>query len=205
MQWTVIIPVKALPNAKSRLAAASPDDVAHARLVTAMRRDTAHAARNAATVARVLVVADRSGDPTADLVQTLPGLNEGLSEAASVAAQRWPTDGIAALVGDLPALHSEELAAALADAADHPRAFVADAAETGTTLLTARPGVPLRPAFGRGSAARHARHAVAVSGGPGLRTDVDTVEDLSQAELLGFGLSTRSVTADSRTRCMMTK
>jgi len=46
---------------------------------------------------------------------------------------------------------------------------------------------------------------VAVSGGPGLRTDVDTVEDLSQAELLGFGLSTRSVTADSRTRCMMTK
>jgi 2-phospho-L-lactate guanylyltransferase len=170
-----------------------------------MRRDTAHAARNAATVARVLVVADRSGDPTADLVQTLPGLNEGLSEAASFAAQRWPTDGIAALVGDLPALHSEELAAALADAADHPRAFVADAAETGTTLLTARPGVPLRPAFGRGSAARHARHAVAVSGGPGLRTDVDTVEDLSQAELLGFGLSTRSVTADSRTRCMMTK
>ena len=205
MQWTVIIPVKALPNAKSRLAAASSDDRAHARLVTAMRRDTAHAARNAATVARVLVVADRSGDPTADLVQTLPGLNEGLSEAASFAAQRWPTDGIAALVGDLPALHSEELAAALADAADHPRAFVADAAETGTTLLTARPGVPLRPAFGRGSAARHARHAVAVSGGPGLRTDVDTVEDLSQAELLGFGLSTRSVTADSRTRCMMTK
>jgi 2-phospho-L-lactate guanylyltransferase len=102
-------------------------------------------------------------------------------------------------------LRSQELAAALADAADHPRAFVADAAETGTTLLTARPGVPLRPAFGRGSAARHARHAVAVSGGPGLRTDVDTVEDLSRAELLGFGLSTRSVTADSRTRCMMTK
>ena len=205
MQWTVIIPVKALPNAKSRLAAASPDDATHARLVTAMRRDTAQAARNAATVARVLIVADRNGDPTADLVQTVPGLNEGVSEAASFAAQRWPADGIAALVGDLPALRSQELAAALADAADHPRAFVADAAGTGTTLLTARPGVPLRPAFGRGSAARHARHAVAVSGGPGLRTDVDTAEDLSQAELLGFGLSTRSVTADSRGRCMMTK
>ena len=205
MQWTVIIPVKALPNAKSRLAAASPDGATHGRLVTAMRRDTAHAARNAATVARVLVVADRSGDPTADLVQTAPGLNEGVSEAASFAAQRWPADGIAALVGDLPALRPQELAAALADAADHPRAFVPDAAGTGTTLLTARPGVPLRPTFGRGSAARHARHAVAVAGGPGLRTDVDTPEDLSQAELLGFGLSTRSVTADSRGRCMMTK
>jgi len=193
VQWTVIIPVKALPNAKSRLTAASPDDAAHARLVTAMRRDTAHAARNAATVARVLIVADRSGDPTADLVQSVPGLNGGVSEAASFAALRWPADGIAALVGDLP------------DAADHPSAFVADAAGTGTTLLTARPGVPLRPAFGPGSAARHARQAVAVSGGPGLRTDVDTAEDLSQAELLGFGLATRSVTAASHARCMMTK
>lgn len=205
MQWTVIIPVKALPNAKSRLTAASPDDAAHARLVTAMRQDTAHAARHAAAVARVLVVADRSGDPTADLVQSAPGLNEGISEAAAFAAQRWPADGIAALVGDLPALRSQELAAALADAADHPRAFVADVAGTGTTLLTARPGVSLRPAFGPGSAARHARGAVAVAGGPGLRTDVDTAKDLTQAELLGFGLSTRSVTADSRARCMMTK
>ena len=205
VQWTVIIPVKALPNAKSRLTAASPDDAAHARLVTAMRRDTAHAARNAATVARVLIVADRSGDPTADLVQSVPGLNRGVSEAASFAALRWPADGIAALVGDLPALRSQELAVALADAADHPRAFVADAAGTGTTLLTARPGVPLRPAFGPGSAARHARQAVAVSGGPGLRTDVDTAEDLSQAELLGFGLATRSVTTASHARCMMTK
>jgi 2-phospho-L-lactate guanylyltransferase len=72
-------------------------------------------------------------------------------------------------------------------------------------LLTARAGVPLRPAFGPGSAARHARDAVAISGGPGLRTDVDTAEDLSQAERLGFGPSTRSVTADSHPRCMMTK
>jgi 2-phospho-L-lactate guanylyltransferase len=204
VQWTVIIPVKALPHAKSRLAAASADGAAHARLVTAMRRDTAHAARNAAAVARVLVVADRPGDPTADLVQSAPGLNEGVAEAAGLAAQRWPSDGIAALVGDLPALRSQELAAALADAADHPRAFVADEAGTGTTLLTARPGVPLRPAFGPGSAARHARQAVAVSAGPGLRADVDTAEDLSRAELLGFGGATQSVTADSSARCMMT-
>ena len=164
VQWTVIIPVKALPNAKSRLTAASPDDAAHARLVTAMRRDTAHAARNAATVARVLIVADRSGDPTADLVQSVPGLNEGVSEAASFAAQRWPADGIAALVGDLPALRSQELAAALADAADHPRAFVADAAGTGTTLLTARPGVPLSPSVRSGL-----RRATCSPCGGGLR------------------------------------
>ena len=161
MQWTVIIPVKVLPHAKSRLAAASVDDAAHARLVTAMRRDTADAARQAAPVARVLVVADRGGEPTADLVQSAPGLNQAVSEAARFATQRWPADGIAALVGDLPALRSQELAAALGDAADHPSVFVADAAGTGTTLLTARPGVALRPAFGPESAALHARQAVA--------------------------------------------
>ncbi len=204
MQWTVIIPVKVLPHAKSRLAAASVDDAAHARLVTAMRRDTADAARHAAPVARVLVVADRGGEPTADLVQSAPGLNQAVSEAARFATQRWPADGIAALVGDLPALRSQELAAALGDAADHPSVFVADAAGTGTTLLTARPGVALRPAFGPDSAALHARHAVAISGGPGLRADVDTAEDLFRAGLLGLGLSTRSVTGDSHERCMMT-
>jgi 2-phospho-L-lactate guanylyltransferase len=152
----------------------------------------------------VLVVADRGGEPTADLVQSAPGLNQAVSEAARFATQRWPADGIAALVGDLPALRSQELAAALDDAADHPSVFVADAAGTGTTLLTARPGVALRPAFGPDSAALHARHAVAISGGPGLRADVDTAEDLFRAGLLGLGLSTRSVTGDSHERCMMT-
>ena len=59
VRWTVVIPAKALPAAKSRLMTASADETAHRRLVEAIRADTAAAARAADGVARVLVVSDR--------------------------------------------------------------------------------------------------------------------------------------------------
>ncbi len=196
MRWTVVIPAKALPAAKSRLLSASTDERAHRRLVEAIRADTAAAARAAAGVARVLVVSDRA-DGDGVLVQTVPGLNGALAEAADLAARSWPADGIAALVGDLPALRPAELAEALARAAAHPRTHVPDAAGTGTTLLTALPGVALAPAFGPGSAARHAADSVALDGGGGLRNDVDTAEDLLAASVLGLGRHTGAVLAQS--------
>jgi 2-phospho-L-lactate guanylyltransferase len=190
----VLIPAKALPEAKSRLLPASVDDAAHQRLVRAIRADTLAAARAAEGVARVIVVTDRSGDPEA-FVQSGAGLNSGLREAAEHAANSWPDDGIVALVGDLPALRPAELAAALAAAAGQPRSYVADAPGSGTTLLAARPGISLSPAFGRGSAARH--HAVAgdLAAGPGLRHDVDTAADLTAAAELGVGPATTAVLA----------
>jgi 2-phospho-L-lactate/phosphoenolpyruvate guanylyltransferase len=203
VRWTVIVPLKALPHAKGRLAAATVNADAHAQLVEAMREDTLRAARSTTAAARVVVVADRSEQLGADLVQSRPGLNAGLAEAARHASERWPEDGVAVLVGDLPALRPTELDAALADAAHHPRAYVPDAPGTGTTLLTARPGVALRPEFGIGSASRHAQDAVALPAGPGLRADVDTPEDLAVAARIGFGPSTRSVTGDSPAQCMM--
>ncbi len=180
MHWTVVIPAKALPDAKSRLLPASSDAAAHRRLVESIRADTMSAARAAEGAARILVVADRPGVPDA-LVQTRPGLNAALAEAADYASRAWPADGVAALVGDLPALRPEALSAALADAANHARSFVADAAGTGTTLLAAFPGTPLRPAFGPDSAARHAAVAAPLDAAPSLRHDVDTADDLVAA------------------------
>ena len=58
--------------------------------------------------------------------------------------------GTAGLAADLPALRPGELDRALRAAAHWPEAFVADAAGTGTTLYTARPGTPFRPRFGPG-------------------------------------------------------
>jgi 2-phospho-L-lactate guanylyltransferase len=189
MRWTVVLPVKTLPAAKTRLLSASASPAAHRRLVEAVQADTLAAARAAAGVARVLIVTDRAGLPDA-FVQTRPGLNPALAEAAEHAAQEWPTDGVAALVGDLPALRPDELATALAAAAAHPRSFVPDAAGTGTTLLAARPGIVLQPAFGPGSAARHGVVAVPLEAGPGLRQDVDTAADLRAAAAVGLGPST---------------
>jgi 2-phospho-L-lactate guanylyltransferase len=137
----------------------------------------------------VLVVADGPDVPDA-FVQRRPGLNAALAEAADHAAQNWPDDGVAALVGDLPALRPDDLAAALAAAAQHPRSFVPDAHGTGTTLLSALPGIALAPAFGADSAARHAPGAVALEAAAGLRHDVDTADDLRAAVTLGLGPAT---------------
>ena len=198
MRWTVLIPAKSLPAAKSRLLAATADPAAHTRLVLAIREDTIAAARAAAGVARIVLVTDRptvaGSDPV--LVQSRPGLNAALREGAAHAATHWPGDGVAALVGDLPALRSAELAETLVHAAEHLRAYVPDAQGTGTTMLTAVPDQPLRPAFGAGSAARHSVSAVALPAGPGLRADVDTATDLQTAVALGVGPATDAALAE---------
>ena len=197
MQWTVLIPAKSLPTAKSRLAPVSADAAAHRRLVEAIRRDTADSAAASQGVARVLLVVD-SGAPRPDtIVQSAPGLNAAITEAAGQAARRWPTDAIAVLVGDLPALRPHELAAALAAAAAHERSFVVDRHGTGTTLLAARPGTSLRPAFGPRSATTHRRNAVPLEAGPGLTHDVDTAEDLRAAAEFGLGPATCAALAEA--------
>lgn len=197
MQWTVLVPAKALPAAKSRLAPASPDPGAHQALVRAIRQDTADSAAAAPGVARVLLLLDTGAPDEGIIVQSAAGLNAAIIEAAAHAAREWPADGIAVLMGDLPALRPEELATALAAAAAHPRAFVADRHGTGTTMLTARPGMHLQPAFGTDSAARHGRTATALDAGPGLRHDVDTAEDLCAAALVGLGPATTSALVDA--------
>jgi 2-phospho-L-lactate guanylyltransferase len=196
LTWTIVVPLKALPDAKSRLAAASNDPAAHADLVAAIRADTLAAA---AANGRVLLVVDRLPAAPADwpvLVQTGPGLNQALREAADYVHDRWPSDAIAALVGDLPALRAAALATALELAGAHPQAYVADASGLGTTLLTALPGHPLDPAFGLGSASRHGRAAVALPADPGLRLDVDTAADLDLARQLGLGPATAALFGD---------
>jgi 2-phospho-L-lactate guanylyltransferase len=197
VHWTVVIPAKALPEAKSRLAAMSSDPAAHRRLVEAIRRDTVAATLACADVARVVLVIDRLTDgPLPDaavvvLVQQAPGLNAAVSEGARHAFELWPADGVAALVGDLPALRPEELTVALSAAAGYPSVYVPDAAGTGTTMLAVTPGHAIRPAFGLGSAARHAETSAALETvGAGLRTDVDTADDLRDAADLGLGPAT---------------
>ena len=196
--WTVVIPVKRLSTAKSRLRGAVPD-ARHADLALAMVRDTVRAVLAGSAVGELLVVTDdpvvaaAAGELGARVVPDRPAtdLNEamrfGADEAAGLSGAR------AALAGDLPALRPAELDAALAAAGDTSarggRSFVADAAGTGTVLLTARPGVSLDPRFGTGSAAAHAASGAAALTGdwPGLRQDVDTPADLRAVLALGAG------------------
>jgi 2-phospho-L-lactate/phosphoenolpyruvate guanylyltransferase len=201
--WCVVIPVKVLAQAKSRLTGlAAPD---RAELVLAMAADTVAAAVAAPGVAAVFVVTDDPAvraEAAALEALVLPdapaaGLNEALSFAAAQARDRWPQRGVAALAADLPALRAAELAAALT-AATTGRAFVPDAEGTGTTLYAAPPGTSFEPLFGRNSRSRHRAAGLTeldLPGLRGLRRDVDTAADLRLAAEIGLGQRTGAVLA----------
>ncbi|MDN5933408.1 MAG: 2-phospho-L-lactate guanylyltransferase [Pseudonocardia sp.] len=200
----LVVPVKRLTEAKTRLRGAAGDDPAtHARLVLALAHDTVRAVRTARLVRRLLVV---SSDPVVAAefaavgVEVVPdgpepGLNAAYAHGAALLRARTPDGPVGALQADLPALRPAELDAAIAAFTGSPRAFCADADGTGTTLLLAARGTDLDPRFGIGSAARHAASgAVELTGGwPGLRRDVDTADDLDAATALGVGEHTHAV------------
>ncbi|QNS03902.1 2-phospho-L-lactate guanylyltransferase [Streptomyces xanthii] len=205
MQWTLVIPLKPLMRAKSRLAPAA-GDVLRPGLALAFAQDTVAAATACAGVGDVVVVTDdgRAGAALgalgARIVPDSPGagLNAALAHGAAAVRSRRPTTPVAALNADLPALRPAELAAVLAAASAFPRAFLPDAAGIGTTFLAAGPGRELRPAFGGASRARHtASGAVELpsAGVASVRQDVDTGEDLRAALALGVGPHTARATA----------
>jgi 2-phospho-L-lactate guanylyltransferase len=196
LRWSLVIPVKVLALAKSRLTGlAGPR---RAELALAMAADTVAATVACPVVDTVIVVTDDAA-AAADLsglgavvVPDEPGdgLNPALTFGAAQADERWPGRGRAGLAADLPALGPDELARALAVAAGVPEAFVADAAGTGTTLYTAGPGAAFRPRFGPASRAAHLSGGAAelvLPGLDGLKRDVDTVDDLRDAARIGLG------------------
>ena len=195
-RWVLVVPVKRLASAKSRLASVAGEH--RSDLALAFALDTVEAALAAPPVSAVVAVTDEPAAAQelaalgATVVPDQPdaGLNPALVHGTEAARATGPGLGVAVLSADLPALRPAELARALDDAAAHSSSFVRDAASDGTTLLTAAPGTDLRPQFGPGSAQRHAASgAVELTGPsyPSLRRDVDTEADLLAAAALGLG------------------
>ncbi len=202
MHVDLLVPVKALCSAKTRLRGAadrgSGAAESHARLVLALARDTVAASSAAAAVRQVIVICSDDVVCTAladDGVRTIPdgpaaGLNPALRYGEAVLRAADSSTMVGVLQADLPSLHSDELDKAIHTAlTSGGRAFCADRTGTGTTLLLAPPGQLLQPCFGPGSAAAHqatgARHLIGYW--PGLRCDVDTAADLAIARGLGLG------------------
>nr|WP_226995627.1 2-phospho-L-lactate guanylyltransferase [Gordonia phthalatica] len=204
----VVLAVKRLDAAKSRLAAVVPDDRRRG-LVAAMLADTLGAVEEAGFAAVTVVTPDprvaevvaefgaRTLDEPArgDLSPLNAALLHGIDDVRPTA------DLVAALQADLAALDAPALteaidaaAAVIARGAD--AAFVADRSGAGTALLVVRASAAFTPRFGPDSAAAH-REAGAVELDPAhrrwarLRTDVDTPDDLSVAVELGLGPRTR--------------
>lgn len=206
-RWVVVVPVKDARRGKSRLADVL-EPGARAALVRAMALDTVDAVLGAPRVARVVVV---TADPEVTAaagalprVRVLPepgpapadppggwhALNRAVAAGVAAARAEAPTAHAGVLLGDLPGLDPAELDAVLGDAEAQPLAVLPDADGTGTTLLTAAPGVAVEPRFGGGSAAAHAAagHVVLdVPAGSALRRDVDVPADLAALAARGVG------------------
>ncbi len=210
----LVVPVKPLTAAKSRLRGAADGGVgeagAHTRLALALAHDTVAAVLATAGVRRLLVV---SSDPAVAAefaalgVEVLPdgplgGLNPAYLHGAALLRARDPGCAVGALQADLPALRPAELGAAIEAALRlGGRAFCADADGTGTTFLLAAPGHDLDPRFGPASALHHEESGAHPLDGrwPGLRRDVDTPADLDLAAALGLGEHTRAVLTPTAT------
>mgnify|MGYP001302547977 CR=1 FL=1 len=194
--WTIVMPVKSLDLAKSRLSpAATARDLA-----LAFFQDAVEAALGSPLTGELVIA---TCDPVIRHWAAGRGClvvddaeHPGINAAAHLAATRsTTTDPVAVMVSDLPAVTSAAISAALSLASRHRTAFLADADGTGTTMWMAESGAQVRTYFGADSRAAH-RAAGAVDlvdayGEPTdvwpARRDVDTVDDLASARILGVG------------------
>lgn len=196
-----MIPVKPLPQAKSRLASlpVAPDRLARAFLI-----DVLTAVSLVPRVRRVVVA---SSDPDVASIADLAGAvfaddsgHEGINAAAGSARRyRAPGTSVGVLVSDLPWLTPDSLDAALALGEGHECSFVADADGTGTTLWMISSHCEAESHFGPDSRHRHRdagctdlviqADADARLLTP-LRRDVDTAEGLQPPTGMRLGAST---------------
>lgn len=203
--WAVVVPVKDLMLAKTRLNVGAY----RPQLALAFARDTVAALGRAHNVGAIYVV---SSDPAVRTTLQRPdvcflhdragGLNRTLATALAAAHARTATPNLAVVMADLPALRPEHFVRAGAAALRSPRSFVIDADGHGTTaLFLTGDATPSTPCFGPDSHLEHARSgavALAVDGIDGLRRDVDLLEHLDAARRLGLGAHSSAVLAAGR-------
>ena len=198
-----LVPVRSLSGAKTRLAEPL-DPEERAALIVGLARQTIRAALGCRQVVAVEVVSrDRELLSAARLagagtvLQRSDGLNEALDEA--VASLDPNATAVLVLPGDLPAITAcavddvvEAASRATERAPERPLVVVVpDRRGSGTnTLLVSPPGaIPFL--FGEGSRAAHEAAASAAGatyvevGGP-LAFDLDTPDDLLEADAIGL-------------------
>ncbi|WP_273491568.1 2-phospho-L-lactate guanylyltransferase [Gordonia otitidis] len=130
------------------------------------------------------------------------GLNAAYALGASTARRLWPERRwILMIQADLPAAEPQSLRQIVSAAAAQGESMVTDRAGTGTSLLLRRASNSDAPCFGPDSAAAHRAAGIAELDPdhhlwPDIRTDVDTVSDLTAAIRLGVGDRTLSVLGD---------
>lgn len=191
MSIWVIIPVKPLNRAKSRLSdVLTPDE--RARLTEYMFRRVVTAANETPGIAGTLVISRdqralaMARDMGAHTVQESgnPDLNTALTRATQVVIG-WKGSAVLVLPADLPLITSQDVRA-IADMgiAENTVVIATDATGDGTNALFTRPPGLIEYVFGQGSFSRHKAQAeeigvrVKIYESPRLVLDIDTPPDL---------------------------
>jgi 2-phospho-L-lactate guanylyltransferase len=201
VEVVVVVPVKPLSLAKSRLRAAFGPGTDG--LALAMALDVVAAASAAEAVDDVAVVTNDAlvvAGTGAFGAQTIPdepelGLNAALSSAAEYLRTERRGLGLIIQPADCPSVTPDDFDS-ISDALSAATRclFVADRARRGTTTLAAPPALPLAPRYGQNSRSDHAATGAEELRGSRwqrLSTDVDTPDDLAAARRLGLGPHSR--------------
>lgn len=203
MQWSAVVPVKVLGEAKRRLL--PDDDPQRPEMALAFASDVLTALGDAPSIMDIVVVTD---DPR---VQALversegrwigEGTHTGLNAAAAQGVRACAAGPVLIVAGDLPCLTPEAIELVLRLAQAPERSFLADTQGTGTTMLLAHDHRGCTPAFGERSRARHRELGCTELGLTATAAerrvlarahrDVDTTVDLWDAVRLGVGHQTR--------------
>jgi 2-phospho-L-lactate guanylyltransferase len=209
--WSVVLPVKGLSAAKSRMAAVSP---AASELAFAFYQDTLNAALASPLVAEVVVATSDERVAAVAIARGCtvvsdadhPGINPA---ARAAAAERGGAGGVAIVVSDLPALTAAAITSVLTTASGYPTCFLADADGTGTTMWLSSGGAAIDPRFGLASRTAHneagavdlvAAHPEMSGNWAAARRDVDTDAALADAIAMGVGTCTSAAIAPAAER-----
>jgi 2-phospho-L-lactate/phosphoenolpyruvate guanylyltransferase len=174
--WLALVPVKALPRGKSRLAGVLDDD-ARADLVLFLLGGVVRACREAG-LAVCVVSPDAEVHAAAHALgaDTFDDEGRDLSAGVGLALERHAAaPGVVVLAADLPHVTADDVRELIAHA--RPLALVA-AADGTTNAIAASPPAAFRPSYGPGSAARHGGTRLRLAG---IEHDIDTPEDLGLA------------------------
>ncbi len=187
--YRALIPVKALNEAKSRLAAHLTLQQRE-ELVLTMLSHVLRVLHNSDKLEYVSVVSpDRRALEYAHLWGAYPRIEErqGHNPALEAAATRELATGATALLtisADLPLLQSSDVEGMIEKLEYHDVVLAPSQDETGTNALLVRPALVLPYVFGPGSLQRYQEEAakrnlsVALHKTPGLSIDIDTIDDL---------------------------
>ncbi|HUG85636.1 MAG TPA: 2-phospho-L-lactate guanylyltransferase [Euzebya sp.] len=186
-----VVPLKAIPHAKTRMAPELTADDRALLLHRTFERVVQALAESTAVTDAVVVVGDEQGRTwaTALGLATLaePVGAGGLNAALRSADAHLGSQATLVLPADLPLVHGADLDQAAAAVTSPRCVVVAPTADGGTGALIRVPGAVIQPHFGGGSAEAHvtaakqagvAWHLVHIAG---LALDLDRPDDIDRA------------------------